>query len=107
NLVTGIANAYLDSIPMVAITGNVAVSLLGRDSFQEVDIIGITQPIVKHSYIVRKVEELEFVLSEAFWLASTGRKGPVLVDIPKSVQKELCEYPGSRRHSSPPSSQVS
>ena len=95
NLVTGIANAYLDSVPMVAITGNVAVSLIGKDSFQEVDIVGITQPIVKHNYIVRDVRELESVLSEAFEIASTGRKGPVLVDIPKSVQQDKCEYRGN------------
>jgi len=94
NLVTGIANAYLDSVPLVAITGNVAAQLLGRDSFQEVDIVGITQSIVKHSYIVRDVTRLERTIAEAFHLASTGRKGPVLIDIPKSVQAESCEYPG-------------
>lgn len=94
NLVTGIANAYLDSVPLVAVTGNVAVPLLGRDSFQEVDIVGITQPIVKHSYIVRDVCDLEFILSEAFAIASEGRRGPVLVDISKTVQKEKCEYRG-------------
>ena len=94
NLVTGIANAYLDSVPLVAITGNVAVKLLGRDSFQEVDIVGITQPIVKHSYIVRDVSELEGIINEAFWIASNGRKGPVLIDVPKSVQKETCDYFG-------------
>ena len=92
NLVTGIANAYLDSVPMVAITGNVAVSLLGRDSFQEVDIAGITQPVVKHSFVVRDVKELEDILREAFFIANTGRHGPVLVDIPKNVQIEMCEY---------------
>lgn len=92
NLVTGIANAYLDSIPLVAITGNVAVPLLGRDSFQEVDIIGITQPIVKHSFLVRDIHKLAKSLQEAFSIANTGRKGPVLVDIPKSIQREICEY---------------
>ena len=92
NLVTGIANAYLDSVPMVAITGNVAVPLLGRDSFQEVDIVGITQPIVKHSFEVREVEMLEDALNEAFHIANSGRRGPVLVDIPKSVQTDMCEY---------------
>jgi acetolactate synthase-1/2/3 large subunit len=91
NLVTGIANAYLDSVPMVAITGNVAVPLLGRDSFQEVDIAGITQPVVKHNFVVREVEELEHILEEAFRIANSGRKGPVLVDVPKSVQTDLCE----------------
>jgi len=94
NLVTGIANAYLDSVPLIAITGNVALSLLGRDSFQEVDIVGITQPVVKHSYIVRDVRELAAVLRSAFVIASQGRKGPVLIDIPKSVQKDCCEYQG-------------
>lgn len=92
NLVTGIANAYLDSVPLVAITGNVAVPLLGRDSFQEVDIAGITQPVVKHNFVVREVEQLEYVLEEAFRIAGSGRCGPVLVDIPKSVQTDSCEY---------------
>jgi acetolactate synthase I/II/III large subunit len=94
NLVTGIANAYLDSVPLVAITGNVSVSLLGRDSFQEVDIMGITQPIVKHNYVVRDVAMLEQTLNEAFCIAGSGRRGPVLVDIPKSVQTDFCEYSG-------------
>ena len=94
NLVTGIANAYLDSVPMVAITGNVTVPLLGRDSFQEVDIVGICQPIVKHSFLVREVETLEDTFNEAFRLAESGRGGPVLIDIPKDVQTEICEYIG-------------
>jgi len=94
NLVTGIANAYLDSVPLVAITGNVAVPLLGRDSFQEVDIMGITQSIVKHNYVVRDVALLEHTLNEAFSIAGSGRHGPVLVDIPKSVQTDSCEYAG-------------
>ncbi len=92
NLVTGIATAYLDSSPVVAITGNVAVSHLGRDSFQEVDIIGVTEPIVKHSFIVHDVNELQQVLHDAFEIAVHGRPGPVLVDIPKSVQRESCEW---------------
>ncbi|MCL2082417.1 MAG: biosynthetic-type acetolactate synthase large subunit [Oscillospiraceae bacterium] len=92
NLVTGIANAYLDSIPLIAITGNVAVSMLGRDSFQEVDIVGITQPIVKHNFMVRDVAMLEDTLNQAFSIANSGRRGPVLVDIPKSVQTDICEY---------------
>jgi len=95
NLVTGIANAYLDSVPMVAITGNVSVSLLGKDSFQEVDIVGITLPVVKHSFLVKNVAELEETLKEAFLIASTGRKGPVLVDIPKNVQTDEYEYKGT------------
>lgn len=92
NLVTGIANACLDSVPMVAITGNVAVNALGRDSFQEVDIVGITQPIVKHNFMVRDVEDLELTIKEAFKIANSGRKGPVLIDIPKSVQLATAEY---------------
>ncbi|MDO5688987.1 MAG: biosynthetic-type acetolactate synthase large subunit [Tissierellia bacterium] len=92
NLVTGIANAYLDSVPMVAFTGNVAEQMLGKDSFQEVDIIGITQPIVKHSYIARNVEDLAGMITEAFALANSGRKGPVVIDIPKSTQRATCEY---------------
>ncbi len=92
NLVTGIANAYLDSIPMVAITGNVPLSLIGRDSFQEVDIKGITMPITKHNYMVKDVNQLASIVREAFFLASTGRKGPVLIDIPKDVQLAKCEF---------------
>ncbi|MDR1733935.1 MAG: biosynthetic-type acetolactate synthase large subunit [Oscillospiraceae bacterium] len=94
NLVTGIANAYLDSVPLVAITGNVGVSLLGKDSFQEVDIVGITQPIVKHNYIVRDAAQLEHTIREAFQIATSGRPGPVLVDIPKSVQTQAAVYKG-------------
>lgn len=94
NLVTGIANAYLDSVPMLAITGNVAVPLLGKDSFQEVDIVGITQPIVKHNFRVLDVNELEQALREAYKIANSGRKGPVLIDVPKSVQSDICEYCG-------------
>ena len=91
NLVTGIANAYLDSVPLVAITGNVAVPLLGRDSFQEVDITGITREIVKHNFAVSCVQELSGILDAAFEIASSGRPGPVLVDIPKSIQTDMCE----------------
>ena len=90
--VTGIANAYLDSVPLVAITGNVATEALGRDSFQEVDIVSITQPVVKHNFMVKEVSELEQTIKEAFLIASTGRKGPVLIDIPKDVQVAECEY---------------
>ncbi len=92
NLVTGIANAYLDSIPMVAITGNVPQDFIGRDSFQEVDIKGITMPITKHNYMVKDVEKLADIVREAFFLASTGRKGPVLIDIPKDVQLAKCDF---------------
>ncbi|MDD7210672.1 MAG: biosynthetic-type acetolactate synthase large subunit [Lachnospiraceae bacterium] len=85
NLVTGLATAYMDSIPVVAITANVGVSLLGKDSFQEVDIKGVTMPVTKHNYIVKDVESLADTIREAFVIASSGRKGPVLVDIPKDV----------------------
>ena len=94
NLVTGIATAYLDSVPLVAITGNVPVAMLGKDSFQEVDIVGITQPVVKHSFAVWDIETLEDTLNEAFFIANSGRRGPVLVDIPRSVQTDICEYIG-------------
>lgn len=92
NLVTGIANAYLDSVPLVAITGNVAVPLLGKDSFQEVDISGITLPITKHSFVVRDIKDLQSTIKSAFELARSGRKGPVLVDITKDVQMAEIEY---------------
>ncbi|NJC33680.1 acetolactate synthase-1/2/3 large subunit [Sphingomonas jejuensis] len=85
NLVTGIANAFLDSVPMVAITGQVASPLIGTDAFQEVDIFGITLPIVKHSYIIRSVAEIPAVFAEAFALARSGRPGPVLIDLPKDM----------------------
>jgi acetolactate synthase I/II/III large subunit len=85
NLVTGIATAHADSIPLVIITGQVSTSLLGRDSFQEVDIIGITLPITKHSFLVKKVDDLSHIIKEAFYIAGTGRPGPVLVDLPKDV----------------------
>ena len=91
NLVTGIANAYLDSVPLVAITGNVALPLLGKDSFQEVDITGITQEIVKHNFAVSDVKDLNGILDAAFQIASSGRPGPVLVDIPKSIQSDMCD----------------
>ena len=97
NLVTGIATAYMDSIPMVAITGNVGTNLIGRDSFQEVYIAGITMPITKHNFVVRRVEELADTIRSAFRIASTGRPGPVLVDIPKDVTSAQCEYhPGEK-----------
>lgn len=92
NLVTGIATAYMDSVPLVAITGNVTVSNLGRDSFQEVDIAGVTMPITKHNYIVKDVKKLAATIREAFYIANSGRKGPVLIDIPKNIQTELCEF---------------
>lgn len=92
NLVTGIATAYMDSIPMVAITGNVAKPLLGKDSFQEVDITGITMPITKHNYIVRDVKDLQNIIRDAFYIAQEGRPGPVLIDIPKDVTADKTQY---------------
>ncbi len=92
NLVTGIATAYLDSTPMVAITGNVPVDLIGRDSFQEVDIMGITIPITKHNYIVKDIKNLGPTIREAFEIAKSGRPGPVLIDVPKDVQIASCEW---------------
>ncbi len=92
NLVTGIATAYMDSVPMVAITGNVSTNLIGRDSFQEVYIAGITMSVTKHNYIVHHVEDLADILREAFKIANTGRKGPVLVDIPKDITAAKCEF---------------
>ncbi|MBO5199671.1 MAG: biosynthetic-type acetolactate synthase large subunit [Clostridia bacterium] len=92
NLVTGIATAQLDSVPLVAITGNVSTDLIGRDSFQEVDIMGITIPITKHNYFVKSVDELADTIREAFTIAKSGRPGPVLIDVPKDVQLALCEY---------------
>jgi acetolactate synthase-1/2/3 large subunit len=114
NLVTGIANAMMDSIPMVAITGNVNSWAIGKDAFQETDIQGITIPITKHNYLVTNVEDLPAALAEAFYLANTGRKGPVLVDIPKDVfiAKTDVEFPTtvSRRGYSipgaPPAAQI-
>lgn len=96
NLITGIATAYTDSIPMVAITGQVRSDLLGRDVFQEADITGACEPFVKHSYLVNKTEDLPRVFKEAFHIASTGRQGPVLIDIPMDIQEneiECFEYP--------------
>ena len=92
NLVTGIATAMLDSIPMVAITGNVPTSLIGKDSFQEINIMGITLPITKHNYFVTDVNELADTIREAFQIAKSGRPGPVLIDVPKDVQIAKCEY---------------
>lgn len=92
NLVTGIANAYMDSVPMVAITGQVPLALLGKDSFQEVDITGITLPITKHNFIVKDVKKIRSVVREAFRIASTGRPGPVLIDMPKDIQMNKTEF---------------
>lgn len=114
NLVTGLATAFMDSIPVVAITGQVAVGLLGRDSFQEADISGITIPITKHNYIVKNVADLTRTVCEAFHIASTGRKGPVLVDIPRDVQQaegafvwpQPVDLPGYRPRTEPDPAQI-
>jgi acetolactate synthase-1/2/3 large subunit len=92
NLITGIATAYMDSIPLVAITGQVGVSLIGKDSFQEADICGITTPITKHNYLVKKVQDLPRVLKEAFHIARTGRPGPVVVDVSKDVFNATLDF---------------
>ena len=92
NLVTGIATAYMDSVPMVAITCNVAVPALGKDSFQEVDIAGVTMPITKHSFIVKNIEDLAATMRRAFSIAQTGRPGPVLVDVTKDVTSAVAEF---------------
>ena len=92
NAVTGIATAYMDSVPVVIITGQVPTPLIGNDAFQEVDIVGITRPCTKHNYLVKDVRDLAGVIKEAFYLAATGRPGPVLIDLPKDVQQAKCEY---------------
>jgi len=99
NLITGIANAYLDSVPMVAITGQVPQPLMGTDAFQETDIFGMTMPIVKHSIVVRRPEDIPSAMAEAFAIAEGGRPGPVLVDLPKDVQQATCEPTPTRRMS--------
>ncbi|GMO27196.1 MAG: biosynthetic-type acetolactate synthase large subunit [Termitinemataceae bacterium] len=92
NLVTGIATAYMDSVPLVAITGNVATNLLGKDSFQEVDIAGVTMPVVKHNWIVKNIGELGEIIREAFIVARSGRPGPVLIDIPKDITNQTAVW---------------
>jgi len=89
NLVTGIATAMLDSIPVVAITGNVSTAMIGKDGFQEINITGVTMPITKHNYFVSNVEELADSIREAFQIAKSGRPGPVLVDVPRDVQEAV------------------
>ncbi len=101
NLVTGIATAYMDSVPMVAITGNVSTNLIGCDSFQEVFITGITMPITKHNFVVRKVDELADILREAFRIARSGRPGPVLVDIPKDITAAKATYVPAQKDEAP------
>src|SRR5512137_1425245 len=92
NTVTGIATAYMDSIPMVVITGQVPTALIGNDAFQEVDIIGITRPCTKHNFLVKNVKELAGIVKKAFYIARTGRPGPVLIDLPKDIQVAVTEF---------------
>ena len=92
NTVTGIADAYMDSVPIVVFTGQVSTALIGNDAFQEADIVGITRPITKHNFLVRDVSELAVIIKKAFYIASTGRPGPVLVDLPKDVINAVCEF---------------
>ena len=105
NLVTGIATAYIDSVPVVAITGNVPNSIIGTDGFQEIDITGITLPITKHNNFVGSIEDLAPTIREAFKLAASGRPGPVLIDVPKDVQTAMYDYePEAPVTPSPPTS---
>lgn len=97
NLVTGIATAYMDSVPLVVITGNVPTTVMGTDAFQEADIVGITMPITKHSYLVRSAQDLPDIVHEAFHIANTGRKGPVLIDIPKDISNQKMLFPTERK----------
>ncbi|MFH1824200.1 MAG: biosynthetic-type acetolactate synthase large subunit [Candidatus Firestonebacteria bacterium] len=92
NLITGIATAYMDSVPMVAITGQVTTSLIGSDAFQEADTIGITRPITKHNYLVKNINDLTRIVKEAFYIARTGRPGPVVIDVPVDISKGECEF---------------
>src|SRR5437868_7236697 len=88
NLVTGIADAYMDSVPLIAITGQVPQAMIGKGAFQETDIYGMTLPVVKHSYLVTDINEIPRVIKEAFHIAQTGRPGPVVVDVPKNIQQQ-------------------
>jgi len=92
NLTTGIANAYMDSVPLVAITGQVKTHLIGNDAFQEADVTGVTRPITKHNYLVKDTKDLSRIIREAFYIASTGRPGPVVIDIPVDVQQKDIEF---------------
>jgi acetolactate synthase-1/2/3 large subunit len=90
NLVTGLVDAKMDSVPLVAITGQVAQAMIGKDAFQETDIVGVSRPITKHNYLVQRIEDLPRIIKEAFYIASTGRPGPVVIDIPKNIQQDEC-----------------
>ena len=92
NTVTGIADAYMDSVPLVVFTGQVATQLIGNDAFQEADIIGITRPITKHNFLIRNIDEMALTIRKAFFIASTGRPGPVVVDLPKNVINNIADF---------------
>ena len=92
NTVTGIATAFMDSIPMIVITGQVPVHLIGNDAFQESDTVGITRPITKHNFLIKETEDIARIIAEAFQIATTGRPGPVLIDLPKDVQVGVAEF---------------
>ena len=92
NLITGIANAYMDSVPLIATTGQVATSMIGRDAFQEVDITGATAPFCKHNYLIKDANDIAQTLKDAFYIASTGRPGPVVIDIPIDVSTSVIDY---------------
>ena len=92
NAVTGLADAYMDSVPLVVISGQVPMSLIGTDAFQEIDAVGISRPCVKHNYLVKDVKDLPRILKEAFHIASTGRPGPVHIDIPKDITAQIAEF---------------
>jgi acetolactate synthase, large subunit (EC 2.2.1.6) len=91
NLITAIADAYMDSVPVVFLTGQVPTFLIGNDAFQEVDIVGMTRPVTKHNFLVKRVEDLPLIIRQAFYIARTGRPGPVLVDIPKDITQTMTD----------------
>ncbi|MDD2598520.1 MAG: biosynthetic-type acetolactate synthase large subunit [Kiritimatiellae bacterium] len=93
NTVTGLATAYMDGVPLVCITGQVPLSMIGNDAFQEADVVGITRPVTKHNFLVRSVDELPSIIAQAFYIASTGKPGPVVVDIPKDIQRQMTQQP--------------
>ena len=93
NLISGIADAYMDSVPMVVLTGQIPTKLIGKAAFQEIDMIGVTRPIVKHSYLVVDAKDLHRIIKQAFYIAQTGRPGPVVIDVPKDVQQQVIEMP--------------
>ena len=97
NCVTGLADAYMDSIPLVCLTGQVPTKLIGNDAFQEADTTGITRPVTKHNYLVKNIKDLEKIIQEAFFVAKSGRPGPVLIDLPKDIQNEIYIYRGKKR----------